>query len=62
MTDDAGRTTWVLVDGENISAHLVSIDGVESFDLEDDARVFDAPLPRLRAIPIELFDPRSFLR
>ena len=35
--------------------------GIEKFDLEYDARVFDAPLPRIRVIPIEEFDPASFL-
>lgn len=34
---------------------------VEKFDLEYDARVFDAPLPRLRIIPIDEFDPSDFL-
>ena len=34
---------------------------VERFDLEYDARVFDAPLPRIRVIPIDEFDPATFL-
>ena len=55
------RRVGVVGFSEFISAQLTSIPGIEAFDLEDDARVFDAPLPRLRAIPIELFDPRSFL-
>jgi uncharacterized protein len=38
-----------------------SIQGLEKFDLEYDARVFDAPLPRIRLIPIEEFDPATFL-
>ena len=57
-----GRRVGVVGFSEFLSAQLVSIRGVETFDLEDDAKVFDAPLPRLRAIPIDLFDPRSFLR
>jgi len=39
----------------------LSIPGVELLDLEHDARVFDAPLPRLRVIPIDEFDPSEFL-
>jgi len=35
--------------------------GLQSFDLEDDARAFNQPLPRLRIIPIDQFDPRAFL-
>ena len=35
--------------------------GLELFDLEDDARCFNQPLPRLRIIPIEDFDPALFL-
>lgn len=43
------------------NAGFAALDGVETFDLEYDARVFDAPLPRIRIIPIDEFDPRSFL-
>jgi uncharacterized protein len=35
--------------------------GLEKFDLEYDARVFDAPLPRIRIFPIDEFDPNTFL-
>ncbi len=35
--------------------------GLESFDLEYDVRAFNAPLPRIRVIPIEQFDPEEFL-
>jgi len=57
-----GRRVGVVAFTEFRSAGLAALEGVELFDLEDDAQVFDAPLPRLRAIPIDLFDPRSFLR
>ncbi len=40
---------------------FASIPGIQKFDLEFDAHVFDAPLPRIRIIPIEEFDPRMFL-
>lgn len=35
--------------------------GLQTFDLEHDVRAFTAPLPRLRVIPIEEFDPAAFL-
>ena len=31
------------------------------FDLEDDVRAFNAPLPRVRVIDLEEFDPMRFL-
>ena len=36
-------------------------DGLETFDLEYDVKAFRAPLPRVRIIPIEEFDPVDFL-
>jgi uncharacterized protein len=30
-------------------------------DLEDDVHAFTAPLPRVRIIPLESFDPIQFL-
>lgn len=36
-------------------------DGLESFDLEYDVKAFTSPLPRIRVIPIEQFDPSQFL-
>ena len=35
--------------------------GLELVDLEYDADAFTAPLPRVRIIPIDEFDPREFL-
>ncbi|SEJ52917.1 NYN domain-containing protein [Demequina mangrovi] len=35
--------------------------GLEFFDLEYDIRAFNEPLPRVRIIPIEDFDPLEFL-
>ncbi len=35
--------------------------GLELLDLEYDARAFTAPLPRVRIIPIDEFDPLDFL-
>jgi uncharacterized protein len=39
----------------------LAADGLESFDLEYDVNAFNAPLPRVRIIPIEEFDPADFL-
>ncbi len=35
--------------------------GVEFFDLEHDVKAFRTPLPRVRVIPIQEFDPLEFL-
>ena len=36
-------------------------DGLETYDLEYDVRAFKEPLPRVRIIPIDEFDPSLFL-
>ena len=36
--------------------------GLEVHDLEDDVAAFLSPLPRVRIIPLEEFDPAYFLR
>jgi uncharacterized protein len=41
-------------------ANLVK-QGLESFDLEYDVGAFNTPLPRVRIIPIDEFDPAHFL-
>ena len=41
-------------------ADLVS-KGLETYDLEYDVQAFQAPLPRIRVIPIDEFDPIDFL-
>lgn len=41
-------------------ADLVA-EGLETYDLEYDVRAFQAPLPRIRVIPIDEFDPADFL-
>ena len=35
--------------------------GLENYDLEYDVKAFKEPLPRIRIIPIEEFDPAMFL-
>lgn len=55
------RRVGVVGFSEFRNAGFAALTGVEKFDLEYDAHVFDAPLPRIRIIPIDEFDPRSFL-
>ncbi len=58
---DPSRRVGVAAFSEFRNAGYNTLAGLERFDLEYDARVFDAPLPRLRIIPIEEFDPAVFL-
>lgn len=44
----------------SIPAELAAA-GLELYDLEDDVGAFTVVLPRIRAIPIERFDPWSLL-
>ena len=46
----------------NSGFHRLVAQGMEFFDLEHDTRAFNAPLPRLRIIPIAEFDPAQFLQ
>ncbi|TDN91754.1 NYN domain-containing protein [Microbacterium sp. BK668] len=55
------RRVGVVAFSEFRNAGFNSIAGLEKFDLEYDARVFDAPLPRIRVIPIDEFDPSTIL-
>ncbi|WP_394554351.1 NYN domain-containing protein [Agromyces sp. MMS24-JH15] len=55
------RRVGVVAFSEFRNGGFNALPGLEKFDLEFDARVFDAPLPRLRVIPIDEFDPVSFL-
>lgn len=55
------RRVGVVGFSEFRNAGFSAIAGLEKFDLEYDAKVFDAPLPRIRVIPIAEFDPGMFL-
>lgn len=57
----APRRVGVVGFSEFRNAGFQAIAGLEKFDLEYDAKVFDAPLPRVRVIPISEFDPNTFL-
>ena len=59
---DGERRVGVLAFTEFRNAGFAAIAGLERFDLEYDAQVFDAPLDRVRVIPIDEFDPSHFLR
>lgn len=58
----AGRRVAILGFEEFVSGELRDLDGIEVLDLEHDAEAFDgSPLPRVRIIPIDEFDPLRFL-
>ena len=56
-----GRRLAVLGFREFISSRLAEIPGVTAFDLEDHIKAFNEPLPRVRVIPLESFDPTRYL-
>ena len=57
-----GRRLGVLSFREYLSGDYLEVPGIDTFDLEDHAGAFDgAPLPRVRVIPIEQFDPARYL-
>lgn len=58
-----GRRVGLLAFPEMVSQQYSALRamGLEVFDLEHDAHSFTVPLPRLRIIPIEEFDPLQFL-
>ncbi len=60
LADGAGRV-GILGFSEFRNTAFATIPGLETFDLEFDVRAFDAPLPRIRVIPIDEFDPSWFL-
>jgi len=56
-----GRRVGVVGFREFFNAGFAALDGLKVFDLEDDIGAFNAPLPRVRVIPLESFDPTRFL-
>jgi uncharacterized protein len=56
-----GRRVGVVALREFVSTQLTAL-GVELFDLEDDVKAFNVPLPRVRIIDLAEFDPGHFLR
>jgi len=57
---DDGRRLGLLALREFVSGQLTGLD-IPLFDLEDDVAAFNAPLPRVRIIPLADFDPERFL-
>jgi uncharacterized protein len=60
---EPGRQVGVLGFREFVSAGFTELAaaGLRSYDLEDEVGCFTAPLPRVRIIPLEHFDPTRFL-
>ncbi len=56
------RRVGVVALREYLSAGLSGLEGMELFDLEDDVNAFNTPLPRVRIIALDDFDPERFLR
>ncbi len=58
-----GRRVGMLVFREFMNAGYTALtdSGLEVFDLERDVNAFTSPLPRVRIIPIEEFDPLRYL-
>jgi uncharacterized protein len=55
------RRVGVMALREYASTQFTAL-GLQVHDLEDDVRAFNVPLPRVRVIPLEEFDPELFLR
>jgi uncharacterized protein len=55
------RRVGVLALREYASNQFDSL-GIEVHDLEDEVEAFNVPLPRVRVIPLDDFDPERFLR
>ncbi|WP_156251653.1 NYN domain-containing protein [Pseudactinotalea terrae] len=60
---DGERRVGVLCFREFVNAKITELTGagLEVFDLEDDVAAFNVPLPRVRIIPLEAFDPNRYL-
>ena len=59
--DDGERRVGVIALREYTSAQY-DAHGITVHDLEDTVGAFNVPLPRVRIIPLDQFDPESFLR
>ena len=60
---DAGARVGVLCFREFLNAQLAALEGegLTIYDLESDVKAFTIPLPRVCIIPLEDFDPLTFL-
>lgn len=59
----AGRRVALLGFNEYVNSgySVLHASGLQVFDLEHDARAFNQPLPRVRILDIEAFDPTAYL-
>jgi uncharacterized protein len=57
LAEQPGRRIGLIGFREMTSGLLTEIENLELFDLEDDVGAFTVPLPRIRVVPIEQFDP-----
>ena len=58
---DGSRQVGVIGFTEFINSQFRNLPGLRIFDLEYDLGAFNTPLPRVRIIPIDQFDPLDFL-
>lgn len=60
---DAGARVGILCFREFLNTQLAALEakGLTLHDLELDVKAFTSPLPRVRIIPLEEFNPKSFL-
>ncbi|SKC39095.1 NYN domain-containing protein [Krasilnikoviella flava] len=60
---DSDRRVGLLAFREFVNGQFTQLTerGLEMFDLEGDADAFTAPLPRVRIIPLDEFDPLRYL-
>lgn len=58
---DGSRQVGVVGFSEFVNGAFRGLPGLRIIDLEHDVGAFTAPLPRVRVIPIDEFDPRDFL-
>jgi putative heme uptake system protein len=58
---DGERKVGVIALREYASTEFSAL-GIQIHDLEDEVGAFNVPLPRVRVIPLDEFDPETFLR
>jgi len=61
LLEVSGRQMAVICFKEYLSGEYSGVPDLEIYDIEEDVCAFNGPLPRIRPIPIEDFDPLRFL-
>lgn len=59
--DDRQVGVMAFAEFRNGGFHALEARGLQAYDLEHDVHAFTSPLPRIRIIPIDEFDPTAFL-